>query len=62
MLLAARKASVKPILLVAAGASNDGNAAWNEPGAAVNGAALAAVSTPRPGNASWNEPGREACN
>jgi hypothetical protein len=35
----------------AAGASNEGTAAWNEPGAAVNGAALAAVSTPRPGKA-----------
>jgi hypothetical protein len=45
----------------AAGASNEGTAAWNEPGAAVNGAALAAVSTLRPGKASWNEPG-QACN
>jgi hypothetical protein len=50
-LLAARKASVKPMPLVAAGASSDGNAAWNEPGAAVNGAALAAVSIPIPGKA-----------
>jgi hypothetical protein len=53
MLLAARKASVKPIppVVAAAGASSDGTAAWNEPGAAVNGAALAAVSIPIPGKA-----------
>jgi hypothetical protein len=36
---------------------NAGNAAWNEPGTAVNGAALAAVSTPNPGKAACSEPG-----